>query len=101
MARKREEPNPYEGRMEHPDYPLALGAIYIMPDEDLMNAIDELACRRHDAQGPIGYYLAELGRREQARTNRLMVRLTWLIAALTLVAAISAVASTAAVLLHL
>lgn len=55
----------------------------MMPDDDLTNAVDRMASSSQARKDEIGYYIDELDRREQRKLNRSMVRLTRLVAALT------------------
>jgi hypothetical protein len=83
----------------HPTYPSALGtAIWAMPDEALLAAIDEMASSSRARGDVIGYYLDELSRREHRRLARQMVKLTWVVAALTVVITGLTAASLVAVL---
>jgi type IV secretory pathway component VirB8 len=61
------------------------------PDEDLLSAIDSMASTRQATGNAIGFYLDEWDRRQSAKLNRLLVRLTWGIAGLTAAVLIVAV----------
>jgi type IV secretory pathway component VirB8 len=62
-----------------------------MPDEDLQAAIDRMASSSQARGNAIGYYIAEWDRRMQRRLNRTLLRLTWVIALLTVLLAMLAV----------
>jgi hypothetical protein len=59
-----------------------------MTDAELVEAHDEVAGTASGGAAPpvgVGYYLSEIARRDADRQTRTMVRLTWVIALLTLV----------------
>lgn len=83
MAQKKREPAP-KAIPAHPRCPAGLhAAIWMMPDDDLFNAIDGMASSSQARKDAIGYYLDELDRREQRKLNRSMLRLTRVVAVLT------------------
>jgi len=97
MTRKKRESTP-SPLPTHPRYPAGLQtAIWMMPDDDLVNAIDRMASSSEARQDKIGYYLDELDRREQRKLNRSMRRLSRFVAALTVVVLVLSVLSTYAV----
>lgn len=61
-----------------------LGKLRAMSDEELVKEHDFTAV---STQVGINYYLEELQRRRSARADQMMLRLTWAIAAMTLVVA--------------
>jgi hypothetical protein len=64
--------------------------------EELRGSSDEELIRAHDRLAKstsigVNYYLDELARRENARQQATMIRLTWAIAAMTLVVTIATI----------
>jgi hypothetical protein len=76
-------------RAPHID-PEHAGAIWIVPDEDLLAMLNEHAVKRNGGGIFTMQLLDELDRRERAKLNRTMLRLTRLVAVLTLVATVLA-----------
>lgn len=98
MTRKKGESTP-EPLPTHPRYPAALQtAIWMMPDDDLLNAVDRMASSSQARQDVIGYYLEELDRREQRKLNQSMLRLSKFVAALTVVVLVLTAVTTYAIL---
>ena len=64
-------------------YAKDLKSLRAMPDAALIEAHDALLRQRRHTVGPPNY-LTELARRDADRQTRTMVRLTWVVAGLTL-----------------
>jgi hypothetical protein len=69
---------------------LPLQALRKLPDDDLIEKHDELA--QHTTVS-VNYYLDELARRDNQRATDAMVRLTYVIAALTFVNVVAIILS--------
>jgi hypothetical protein len=66
----------------------------MMPDKDLLNAIDRMAATRQATGDAIGYYLDEHDRRQQRKLNQRVVRLTRWVVILTIAVLILTALST-------
>ena len=71
-------------------YAKTISTLRGLSDEELIEWHDQLAGATTVG---VNYYLAELQRRTVERQGRLMIRLTWVIAALTAVNVVAVVAS--------
>lgn len=76
--------------MSGPGAAKTISELRALSEEDLIESYDQLA--RTTAVG-ISFYQDELHRRQLERQNRLMIRLTWVIAALTAVNVVGLAAS--------
>jgi hypothetical protein len=76
--------------MSHPQTARTITELKALSDDELIEQHDKLA--ENTAVG-ISYYLAELERRRVDRQNRLMLRLTLIVTALTVVNVVAVIAS--------
>lgn len=76
--------------MNHPKQAKTIAELQLLSDAELIAQHDTLS---QGSNVGIRYYLDELARRRVDRQSRLMLRLTWLIAALTVVNVIAVIAN--------
>jgi hypothetical protein len=76
--------------VSHPQMAKTIAELRSLSDGELIKQHDKLA---ESTQVGTGYYLAELERRQVERQGRQMLRLTWVVTALTIVNVVAVVAS--------
>lgn len=78
--------------MSHPRTAKSISELRSQSDDELVEQHDRLA---EGTSVGIGYYLTELERRRLDRQSRQMLRLTWIIAGLTVINVVAVVTSLA------
>jgi hypothetical protein len=78
--------------VSHPQSAKTIADLQALSDDELVKQHDVLAA---STSVGVSYYLEELERRRADRQGRLMLRLTWIVAALTVVNVVAVVISLA------